>query len=395
MSAPWWLTEGLSVGPEGLTLDGVGLVELARARGTPLYVYGTDTIRRQLQRLREVLPSRHRIFYAMKANRFGPVLEVIRSEGDIGIDACSPGEVQRALAAGFRAEQLSFNAGMLSNRDLDTLVATNVHVTLDAFSALERFAQRARRGVTIGVRINPDVALGWGGSAKLAYGKSKFGLDQEALPRFVARASALGVGIDALHVHLGWGLPASAAADFERVVRTLVGLAQQVPTVQWLNVGGGLAPRFRAEDEQLSVETWGDILRRSLAGTDLGVACEPGTFVTATAGVLLCEVTTVEHRRDATWIGLDAGHNVNVYAAHYGIPLAVVPLRAPLDAPDAWPLPLHVAGNINEANDVFARDVALPRIAEGDLVALLPAGAYGSSMASEHCLRPMAAETGA
>lgn len=118
----------------------------------------------------------------------------------------------------------------------------------------------------------------------------------------------------------------------------------------------------------------------------LGVelACEPGTFVAAPAGVLLVEVNTVEERRGTRWVGIDAGHALNPCPALHDIPLEVVPLRAPL-AP-----PVHacgVAGHINEAVDVWARDRLLPEVREGELLALLPTGAYGASMASDHCMR--------
>ena len=104
----------------------------------------------------------------------------------------------------------------------------------------------------------------------------------------------------------------------------------------------------------------------------------------AEAGILVVEVNTVERRGETDWIGVDAGHNVNVYAAHYGIPL-----RISLIGRDGGPAVRRygVAGNINEANDIFAPAILLPEIREGDLLALHPAGAYGASMASDHCLR--------
>lgn len=109
----------------------------------------------------------------------------------------------------------------------------------------------------------------------------------------------------------------------------------------------------------------------------------------APTGVLLCEVNTVEARRSGHWVGIDAGHAINLYAAHYGIPMAIVPVERPLAPAEGR---FHVGGNINEANDVFARDRELPLLREGEVVALLPSGAYGSSMASDHCLRGAFAE---
>jgi diaminopimelate decarboxylase len=159
--------------------------------------------------------------------------------------------------------------------------------------------------------------------------------------------------------------------------------------VRTINLGGGLCWRQRAEDEPLPLPAWADLVREHIAPTGCVVACEPGTFVAASAGVLLAEVNTVEARESGTWVGIDAGHNVNCYAAHYAIPLEIVSVARPLSPPAE---PVHVAGNINEANDVFARSRRLPELCEGDLVALYPAGAYGASMASDHCLRGLPAE---
>jgi len=159
--------------------------------------------------------------------------------------------------------------------------------------------------------------------------------------------------------------------------------------VRVLNIGGGLGARYRPEDQPLAPAAWSALIREHLAPTGCAVACEQGTFVMATAGVLVAEVNTVEERRSGIWVGIDAGQNVNCFPAHYGIPLTIVKVAAPLAPPTAV---VHVAGNINEANDVFARAVSLPPLAEGDLVALCPAGAYGASMASEHCLRGLPAE---
>jgi diaminopimelate decarboxylase len=384
---PWWLGDALAAGPRGLTLDGVPLADLARRHGTPLYVYSAATVRRRLAELRGALRSTgapFRIHYAMKANRFGPFLATIRAEGDVGIDACSPREVERALAAGFAPDEISVTSSMVSNRDLETLAGYGVHLNLDTRSALRRQAALGRGVRRVGLRIDPAVRVGWGDSPKLAYGQSKFGFEPDAVLDAAAEAASLGLEVDELHVHSGWGLQADAAPLLSGVFARLAELARALPTVRTLNVGGGLCWRQRAEDEPLAPATWAALLRQHLAPTGCTIACEPGTFVAASCGVLLAEVNTVETRRSGTWIGLDAGHNVNGYAAHYHIPHAILSVERPLDPPVD---PVHVAGNINEAVDVFARSVRLPRLAEGDLVAFFPAGGYGASMASDHCMR--------
>ncbi|MBI5489110.1 MAG: diaminopimelate decarboxylase [Deltaproteobacteria bacterium] len=389
---PWWVDGAFGCGPEGLTLGGRPVAAAAAEHGTPLYLYDTAEVRRRARVLKQALDAtglERRVHFAMKANRFGPVLDAIRAERDIGIDACSPREVALALRHGFAPAEISVTASMLADRDLNAFAAARVHINLDSRSALRRWAARVPRGTPVGLRIDPDVAVGYGDDPKVAYGRSKFGLLPETVERVAAEAAALGLVVDTLHVHGGWGLPASALPAMLRTFERLAGLAARLPTVRTLNVGGGLGARRRASDVPLGLAEWSDALRAAFGPWGGRVACEPGTLLVDWAGVLLVQVNTVEDKDGVTWLGVDAGHNINVYAAHYGIPVEVVHVARPLAPADTV---CSVAGNINESNDVFARGIALPRVTEGDLLAFLPAGAYGSSMSSDHCLRGFAAE---
>jgi diaminopimelate decarboxylase len=209
------------------------------------------------------------------------------------------------------------------------------------------------------------------------------------VPNAARFAADLGLEIDELHVHVGWGLQETARDALGSVYGRLAELARALPSVQVINTGGGLCWRQQSEERPLTPVMWSALLKTHLASLGKTIACEPGTYVLASAGLLLAEVNTVESRGGVTWVGLDAGQNVNGYAAYYGIPHQIIHVGRPLDPADRR---YNVAGNINEGIDVFARDIALPEIREGDLLALFPAGAYGSSMASEHCLRPLARE---
>jgi diaminopimelate decarboxylase len=180
-----------------------------------------------------------------------------------------------------------------------------------------------------------------------------------------------------------------ALPRFEWALRMLVDFARRLPGLEVVNVGGGLGARRRAEDAPLGLGPWASALEESLGPLDVRVACEPGTLLVDSSGVLVVEVNTVEEKWGTKWAGVDAGHAVNLYAAHYGLPMEIAHVARPLAAPAAE---YTIAGNINESNDVFAQDVWLPELREGDLLALLPAGDYGSSMASDHCLRGMATE---
>jgi diaminopimelate decarboxylase len=390
--AVWWRSEELDLDARGLLLEGCSVAELAAQHGTPLYIYSASAIRRRFQELRTALAvtgAPFRISYAVKANRFRPVLDLVRQEGDVGIDACSPREVALALEVGFAPDEISVTPSMPSNRDLAAYAAAGVHLNLDTRSALARWAATPGRSPRVGLRLDPEVAIGYRNDARLAYADGKFGFPSAEVPGAAELAVRLGLDVDELHVHVGWGLQEASHVALGQVYGRLAALAELLPSVRVVNTGGGLYWRQQRDERPLTPVSWSALLQTHLASLGRTIACEPGTYPLASAGLLVSEVNTVERRGSVTWLGLDAGQNVNSYAAHYGIPHEIIHVGRPL-APVA--LSCNVAGNINEGIDVFARDTALPEVREGDLLALFPAGAYGSSMASEHCLRPLAKE---
>lgn len=384
---PWWLSDSLSVGPEALLMDGVSLDELAREHGTPLYVYSRASIHRQLECLRKALSQAtddFRIYYAMKANRCPGVLSAVREVPGTGVDACSPREVSQALQQGFPVDAISFNACMLSNRDLAYVAERGLYSTLDSFSALRRLGARAPRGTRVGLRLDPGVKAGYSQSPGNSYGGAKFGFELEEVGRALAVATEAGLRVDGVHMHIGWGLPETAGKEVDRAFGRLAQAARMVPGLRAVNVGGGLGGRFRDTDQPLQLMTWIDSIRRHLAPLEVTIACEPGTYVTRPSGVLLVEVNTVEERRGVHWIGVDAGYAVNPLPALYQINLEVVPLCRPLAPPERK---YRVVGNINDVTDVWALECPLRVVNESERLALLPAGAYGASMSSDHCLR--------
>jgi len=386
-SRRWWQHESLHADHDLLLLDGVSLHEVAREHGTPLYVYSRATVRRQLAALRHTLEQVtpcHRIFYAMKANRCSEILATVRGVPGVGVDTCSPREVATALASGFATQDISFNAGMLSNQDLDFVAAAGVHCTLDSFSALRRYASRVPPGTRVGLRFDAGVSASYGQHPKMVYGNVKFGFDVSECAAALTFASAVGLVVDAVAMHIGWGLPQQSADLVDVAFSRLAAAARQTTHLTTINVGGGLGGRYQESDSELSLETWGSAIARHLSPFGATIVCEPGTWVVASAGILIVEVNTVENRRQKLWVGVNAGSAVNLLPSMYDIPLEIIPLRNPLaDATQT----MHVAGHINEGVDIFAQERPLAPVEEGDFLAFYPAGAYGSSMASDHCLR--------
>jgi len=213
----WWIRPGLDVADGHLRVAGRDAETLARDHGTPLYVYDLERYRENARRFQAALATAgipYRLRFAMKANPDREVMAAFRGLGapgspeSVGIDACSPGEVTRALECGFLAQEISYTGTNVSERDLDViLVAQGLRLNLDAISQIERVGRRAP-GRTIGIRVNP--ARGAGYHAGLEYSgdrPTKFGIYEDRLDEAVATAARHGLTIDTVHFHAGSGFP--------------------------------------------------------------------------------------------------------------------------------------------------------------------------------------------
>jgi diaminopimelate decarboxylase len=392
-SAPWWVRPGLEVRDGRLTIAGEDAEALASRHGTPLFVYDRTRFVENARRLAEALDGAgllHRLRFALKAHPDPGVLEVLR--GLVGIDACSPGEVTRALECGWAPDEISFTGTNVSARDLDVLLATPIHLNLDAISQIERVGRRDP-GRAIGLRINP--AAGAGYHSGLAYSgerPTKFGIYEDRIPDALAAAARHGLTIDTIHFHAGSGwLGEEGLAAFEsalaRVTRITAGLIAAGHRIKEVNVGGGLGVPARSTEQPVDLDAYAAVIARQLGPLGVVVGCEPGDYIAKDAAILLGEVVTVEEHGGTRFVGLDLGWNVNCSYFIYRYAQEIVVCRA-ADAPRTEIV--TVAGHINEAGDVFAEDYPLQPVAEGDIVAILNAGGYHEAMSSTHCLRPLA-----
>ena len=309
------------------------------------------------------------------------------------MDVCSPGEVDWALRHGWPPEQISYTGTNLSERDLDPILASGVHLNVDLLTQLERVGRRAR-GMSLGLRVNPRIGASFAGGGQTLYTgekPTKFGIYAEQLPEALDIARRHELTLDTVHFHVGDGYLTDGLPVFEETVRRVAGMTRTLldagcPIVE-VNTGGGLGVPQRAGDEPLDVDAWAAILAEHLGPLDVTVATEPGDFLVKECAVLLAEVVTVEERDGVTFAGLDTGWNQACEHFVYGALLDVVLCRAADAPPD---LAVTVSGHINEGDDLFAQEQPMPRVEEGDVVALIGVGSYNSSMWSEHCLRPPA-----
>jgi diaminopimelate decarboxylase len=383
-----------------LHCEDVPLAAIARAVGTPVYVYSQATLERHFNVFREALRAHPQlgeplIAYAVKANGNVSVLRVLGALG-AGADTVSEGEIRRALAAGIPASRIVFSGVGKRPEEIDFALRAGVaEINVESEPELDLIAAIAERltlQAPVVFRVNPDVESGT--HAKISTGKAdnKFGVSFPEARRLYAKAAAhphlnpLGV---ACHI----GSQITDLAPFEAAFTKMRGLVEQLradgQTVERLDLGGGLGVPYFNMPEPPSPADYAAMVARVVSGLDIQLAFEPGRMIAANAGVLLTQVLHRHERPEGRkFLVLDAAMNDLLRPAMYD---AFHDIR-PVAATNAVPEPFDVVGPVCETGDTFTRDRMMPSLDTGALVAFMSAGAYGAAMASEYNSRPLVPE---
>ncbi len=221
----WWEREDLCYREGSLHFGGRELAAFAATAGTPAFVYLAARVRDNLQRMRDALSSHgveHDAFYAIKANRYAPLVSYLRSLGRCGIDACSPGELRYARQSGFEEAEISYTGTSVSESDLDCLERhPGVHVNCDSLSTIRRLGRRCP-GRRIGIRINPELGAGYNELLQYAGAKpTKFGIYADRFEEAIAAAGNTGLRVGTLHFHVGSGFLGDGLEVLDRVLERM------------------------------------------------------------------------------------------------------------------------------------------------------------------------------
>jgi diaminopimelate decarboxylase len=369
-----------------LRVGGLPLDQVVAATGTPAYVYDLDAVAAAFSRMAEAFaPLGGRVLYSVKANANLALLGRLADLG-AGFDVVGGGELVRVLAAGADPPLVVF-AGVGKTRAELALAVEHgvvVHVeSADELDALQEVAAGRGRRASFALRINPDVEVDTHANIQTGHGEAKFGVPVE-LGRELLGRSAKGeypaldpIGV---HVHVGSQLPGPDGA----VQGALVGLDMLESgraaglELHWLDVGGGL-PVDYAGGVAPGPEAFASALAPLVAGREVRLGIEPGRAMVARAGALVTAVLYRKHRSAGRMLVVDTGMHHLLRPALYQARHRFLPVR---DAPAAGPT--EVVGPVCESTDVLAAAVDLPDLGPGDLVAILDAGAYGMTMASNY-----------
>ena len=380
-----------------LHAEDVNLQALAEEVGTPFYCYSTATLERHFHVMDGAFKDAdHLLCYAMKANSNQAVIKTMAALG-AGMDVVSEGELRRALAAGVPARKIVFSGVGKTAKEMayalrEGIACFNVESEPE-LELLSTVAQRVGQRASVSIRVNPDVDAKT--HAKISTGKAdnKFGITYLRASEVYARAAAL-PNIDVTGVDMHIGSQITELAPFEQAFKLMAELVTRLKSeghnIRHLDLGGGLGVPYRGDNDiPPHPDEYAAMVKRTLGHLGLKYMMEPGRMIVGNAGIMVSRVIYVKENEGKTFVVQDAAMNdlirPTLYDAYHEI-LAVEESR------NETTLEADVVGPVCETGDYFAKSRRLPKLQQGDLIAIMTAGAYGAVQSGTYNTRPLIPE---
>jgi diaminopimelate decarboxylase len=377
-----------------LHVEGVALDEIARRFGTPSYVYSRAALEDALAGYREAVRGRDTmICYAVKANSNLAILGLFARLGT-GFDIVSGGELARVIAAGGDPGKVIFSGVGKRRDEMAAALQAGIYCfNVESTGELERLNQVAaqlNRRAPIALRVNPDVDPKTHPYISTGLKSNKFGVAfDEAAALYRQARSLANLEIRGIACHIGSQIldPAPAAEAAQKLAGLADALAADGMPLAHIDVGGGMGIQYRADEPAPQPASYLAPLLDTLAGRRERLIFEPGRSLVGNAGLLLSRVEYLKHGAERNFAVMDAAMNDLARPALYDAWHDMLPVRIRTEAPRIY----EVVGPICESGDFLGHGRSLA-LAEGDLLAILSAGAYGMAMSSNYNTRPRAAE---
>jgi diaminopimelate decarboxylase len=378
-----------------LCLGARSLKEVAACTGSPVWIYDKQIVIDRLDRYRSGLgPFEQGIRYAVKANDNHAILRAIAQNG-AGADIVSGGELRKCLAAGFDPTSILFSGVGKVADEIDLAIQTGIEaIHLESSEELSMVEARARvlgKKVKVGIRLNPDVAVSTHAHTATGTLQHKFGVPfDEAVGMFGRLRDSEYLCPRGLAFHLGSQITDSSRiyTVLERVIEFANDLRPVIGSLEYIDAGGGLAVKYAPDEVVPAIEDHTRGLAQRIAGCVYRLLIEPGRSIVAEAGVLLTSVIYCKENPLRKFVIIDAAMNdllrPSLYAARHPI--------LPVSLDDGPQEQVDVVGPVCETGDFLGRNVLLPRLQPGDLIAIGCVGAYGRVMSSNYNCRGRAAE---
>ncbi|MBI3094497.1 MAG: diaminopimelate decarboxylase [Rhodocyclales bacterium] len=394
-----------AMGRDGLQVEAVPLDMLATRFGTPCYVYSRAALTAAYAAYRDALQAsglldRALICYAVKANSNLAILNQFARLG-AGFDIVSGGELARVLAAGGSADKIVFSGVGKSRAEMRAALEAGIHCfNVESASELDQLSEVAGsvgRRAPVSLRVNPDVDAKTHPYISTGLKTAKFGVAFGAAFDLYRRAASLPhIAVKGIDCHIGSQLldPAPAAEAADKVLALVDRLAEAGIALEHIDLGGGLGIQYQADEPAPAAADYLSPMLAKLAGRREKLIFEPGRSLVGNAGLLLTRVEVLKHGEEKHFAVVDAAMNDLMRPALYDAWHEIVRVGADATATGAartQALLYEIVGPVCESGDFLGHDRLLA-LREGDLLAILSAGAYGMAMASNYNSRPRAAE---
>lgn len=362
--------------------------------GTPLYVYNERILRERCREIKNLSKNpRFKVHFSAKANSNPALLQIIRSEGILA-DAMSPGELAAVLAAGYEPSEIFYVTNNVSADEMKNAVKHGCLMSVDSLSQLDLLGSVNPGGETA-IRLNPGIGAGHHDKVITGGKNTKFGINEQDIPSALEILKKHSLKCVGINQHVGSLFMEPDA--YMQGAQALKRAASHFKDLRFIDLGGGFGIPYRKQENEprLDLASLGERLDLFISELqkdfDVDIKIEPGRYITAECGLLLGRVNAVKHNGDKKYIGTDLGFNILMrpvlYEAHHEIEI----YRSSGKTSEKREL-VDIVGNICESGDIIAANRLLPEIFEGDLISVLDAGAYGSSMSSNYNLRLRSAE---
>ena len=367
------------------------LLELAQKYGSPIYVYNTDKIESQYNRLTDAFSTVKslKLNYAVKALSNINILKFFKNIG-AGLDTVSIQEVQLGLTTGIDPQKIIFTPNGVSLKEIEEVAKLGVQINIDNLSILELFGQKHPE-IPVCVRINPHIMAG--GNSKISVGHidSKFGISIHQVPHIKRVVENTGMNINGIHMHTGSDI--LDIDTFLRATEILFDVAKQFDDIDFIDFGSGFKVPYKEGDISTDIEQLGLQLSERFNdfcveyGKDITLMFEPGKFLVSDAGVFLAKVNVVKQTTSTVFAHVDSGFNHLVRPMMYDSYHHITNISNP-EGRDRY---YSVVGYICET-DTFGSNRRIAEISEEDVLCFHNAGAYCFSMASNYNSRYLPAE---
>ncbi|MDI6793726.1 MAG: diaminopimelate decarboxylase [bacterium] len=386
---------GFTYHNQDLYCDGVRLMDIAGEVGTPFYVYSEDTLRANYAAYQEGFAELDPLIcYAYKANSNLSICRLLREMGG-GADVLSGGELFRAIKAGVPSKKIVFNGNGKTKAELESALEADILMfnvdSKDELVFIDELAKEKGVRARIALRVNPDIDPGTHPYIATGLSESKFGVHILQAGEVYHLASELS-HIDVIGIHTHIGSQITEAAPFVEALKKLTGLVLKLRemgiNIGYINSGGGLGISYQEEDAPPTPAEMAKAFRPLVAETGCRLILEPGRSIVGNAGALIAEVLYIKETPRKNFLVVDAGMNDFIRPALYGGYHRIIPgiIR------ESNVVMFDIVGPICESGDYLGKERRLARPHQGDLMAVLDAGAYAYSMASNYNARPLLPE---